>query len=188
MFQQNIDLGKAGFQLKAAWLKPAAISGLLFIVSGCVQHTYIPASQDPGRDMRPEVVDAAPVSAGRPEYREPQVVTQPNQQNEDQYAYVTPDYPDSGVSSNPAARRLIDRALEQRATGDLEAAAATLERALRVAPNDPEVYYELASIRLNQQNYAQAEQLARRGLSLTRDPGMRARLQSIIDQSSTGRG
>ncbi|MDE1463180.1 tetratricopeptide repeat protein [Spartinivicinus poritis] len=183
MFQQtNI------FQGKTSWFKPAVIGGMLAILTGCVQHTYIPSSQDPGRDMRPEVVDAAPAPAARPEYRQPQVVTQPRQENQDQYAYVTPDYPDSGVSNNPAARRLIDRALEQRASGDLEAAAATLERALRVAPNDPEVYYELASIRLSQQNYAQAEQLARRGLSLTRDPGMRARLQSIIDQSAVGRG
>lgn len=176
------------FQQKTTGLKLAAVSGLIIFLSGCVQHTYIPASQDPGRDLRPEVIDAAPAPSSRPDYQQPPVVTQPNQNNQDQYAYVTPDYPDSAVSSNPAARRLIDRALEQRAGGDMEAAAATLERALRVAPNDPEVYYELAAIRLNQQNYAQAEQLARRGLSLTSNPSMRARLQSIIDQSSIGRG
>ncbi|MGI0118913.1 tetratricopeptide repeat protein [Zooshikella sp. RANM57] len=106
-----------------------------------------------------------------------------SQVERDRYAYVS--RPESTTSSNSAVRKLINTAKRQRAEGDLGGAAATLERALRVSPQDPNVYYELASVRLMQHNYRQAEQLARRGLTLTRDAGMKARFRDLIRESQT---
>ena len=60
---------------------------------------------------------------------------------------------------------LLTSARQQEGSGDLNSASASLERALRIAPREPQVLYRLAQVRLDQGDAAQAEQLARRGLS-----------------------
>ena len=67
---------------------------------------------------------------------------------------------------NPATASLIEqgRAL-QRAGRPLQAAAA-LERALRIDPNEPAVWLELAELRYAAANWQDAEQFARRARSL----------------------
>ena len=60
---------------------------------------------------------------------------------------------------------LLTSARQQESSGDLNSASASLERALRIAPREPQVLYRLAQVRLEQGDAAQAEQLARRGLS-----------------------
>ena len=60
---------------------------------------------------------------------------------------------------------LLTSARQQESNGDLNSASASLERALRIAPREPQVLYRLAQVRLDQGDAAQAEQLARRGLS-----------------------
>jgi Flp pilus assembly protein TadD len=56
----------------------------------------------------------------------------------------------------------VDAAL---ANGDLERAAAVAERALRIAPRDPQLWYRLASIRARQGRSDEAVGIARRALS-----------------------
>jgi hypothetical protein len=51
------------------------------------------------------------------------------------------------------------------AAGELERAAALCERALRITPRDGQLWYKLASIRFQQQRYADAAGFARRALS-----------------------
>ena len=46
-------------------------------------------------------------------------------------------------------------------------AQATLERAQRIDPKEPKVYYELSLIHLKKKQYRQAEQMCRKGLSLS---------------------
>ena len=60
---------------------------------------------------------------------------------------------------------LLTSARQQESSGDLGSASASLERALRIAPREPQVLYRLAQVRLDQGDAAQAEQLAQRGLS-----------------------
>lgn len=60
---------------------------------------------------------------------------------------------------------LLTGAAQQQGNGDLAGAAASLERAQRIAPREPQVLYRLAEVRLAQGDAAQAEQLARRGLT-----------------------
>jgi Flp pilus assembly protein TadD len=63
----------------------------------------------------------------------------------------------------------------------LPAAKASLERALRLAPNDPEVWLELGEIELQTGNNAQAATMARKALSLAgRNYTLAARAQRLV--------
>lgn len=67
---------------------------------------------------------------------------------------------------SPVAATLLAQAQTQRNQRQFDAAAATLERALRLAPTHPEPWLALAAIRLDQQRPEDTEGLARRALSL----------------------
>ena len=56
------------------------------------------------------------------------------------------------------------RALERR--GDLDGASATLDRALRIEPNNPLLWIELGRLRLAENDARQAENCARKALAL----------------------
>jgi len=67
--------------------------------------------------------------------------------------------------------------------GDLERAAAIVERALRISPRDAELWYELANIRYRQQLYAEAEGLARRALGFAgNDAPLRGRINELLSR------
>jgi predicted Zn-dependent protease len=70
------------------------------------------------------------------------------------------------TTSSPAVVALLGQAENQANSGDLEAAAASLERAIRIEPRNPLLWYHLATLRLAQQEAAQAEQLAVKSNSL----------------------
>lgn len=84
---------------------------------------------------------------------------------------------------------LLTSAQKQYGDGDLNGAAASLERAQRIAPREPQVLYRLAEVRLQQGNPAQAEQLARRGLSYANGrPTIQAGLWELIAKSREAQG
>ncbi|WP_025810353.1 tetratricopeptide repeat protein [Pseudomonas chlororaphis] len=64
--------------------------------------------------------------------------------------------------SNNASTTLIESASQQYADGQLDQAAATLERALHIQPNNPATLHYLGVLRLQQGQYQQAEALATR--------------------------
>ncbi len=66
----------------------------------------------------------------------------------------------------PAVIALMQQAENDRRRGDLERAASRLERALRIQPGSAELWYELANIRLQQEQPGLAEELAKKSLSL----------------------
>lgn len=68
-----------------------------------------------------------------------------------------------------AVDKLIQKGDLQRRQGDFKNADATLERALRLAPNSGAAFLALARLRLDQQDYAEAQQLAEKSLSLAAD-------------------
>lgn len=86
-------------------------------------------------------------------------------------------------SSNRAVNILLAQADGERRGGNLDAAIAAAERALRIAPSDPAAYCQLAELRLERGESAAAEQLARKGLSYGPEPSLRARLEAIIERS-----
>lgn len=92
-------------------------------------------------------------------------------------------------STNPAVLALLDSADQQAASGDLERASATLERALRIDPQDAAIWHDLGAIRLRQGDLAQAESLAQRSNSLASgDTMLQARNWRLIERARRARG
>lgn len=84
---------------------------------------------------------------------------------------------------------LLTSARQQESSGDLGSASASLERALRIAPREPQVLYRLAQVRLDQGDAAQAEQLARRGLSYAAGrPTLQAGLWGLVAEARERQG
>lgn len=84
---------------------------------------------------------------------------------------------------------LLTTAQQQQAGGDLNGASSSLERAQRVAPREPQVLYRLAQVRMAQGDAPQAEQFARRGLTLANGrPALQASLWELIGQAREKQG
>lgn len=84
---------------------------------------------------------------------------------------------------------LLTTAQQQQAGGDLNGASSSLERAQRVAPREPQVLYRLAQVRMAQGDAPQAEQFARRALTMANGrPDLQANLWEVIAQSREKQG
>ena len=66
---------------------------------------------------------------------------------------------------SPASRALVGQAQGQRKRGDLPGASVSLERALRIEPNNPLLWIEMGRLRMDQRNYPQAEAMGRKALA-----------------------
>ena len=150
---------------------------LIVIVSGtaCTTATYhrtpspvidqgVPASE------RPAARGEAPPPGG---YQEPpgvQVYPAPRQQP-------------------PAVVALLDHAEQQANDGDLQSAAMTLERAIRIDSRNPVLWHHLASVRLAEGNAEQAEGLAKKSNSLAAgNYALQARNWGLIAEARRTRG
>lgn len=92
-------------------------------------------------------------------------------------------------SQNAAVLALMDQAQVQSSAGQLEAADASLERALRIEPRNPFLWQELARVRLGQGQYRQAENLAAKANALAGDnPHLREESWRIIGQARSKLG
>ncbi|MEO3727599.1 hypothetical protein ABHN98_23925 [Pseudomonas syringae] len=84
---------------------------------------------------------------------------------------------------------LLSTAQQQQAGGDLNGASSSLERAQRVAPREPQVLYRLAQVRMAQGDAPQAEQTARRALTMANGrPDLQASLWELIAQAREKQG
>jgi hypothetical protein len=89
----------------------------------------------------------------------------------------------------PAATALVTQAHAQAGGGDFGQAAATLERALRIEPDNPLLWIELGRVRLGEGNAAQADAMGRKAVALaTGDPGAQAAAWRLIADSLRARG
>jgi Flp pilus assembly protein TadD len=96
--------------------------------------------------------------------------------------------PPAGPRENVAIAGLVESARADAAAGRLATAAASLERALRIEPKNPRLWQELARLRLQQGDLAQAESLAARSNSFAGgEPALRAENQRIIEQARAAR-
>jgi tetratricopeptide (TPR) repeat protein len=92
-------------------------------------------------------------------------------------------------SRNEAVISLLDTARSQSAAGKHDMAGASLERALRIEPQNPELWQELARVRLQQGQYREAENLAKKANILSgTDKNQRAQNWQIIGQARTRLG
>ncbi|WPN44740.1 tetratricopeptide repeat protein [Pseudomonas sp. P8_241] len=85
------------------------------------------------------------------------------------------------AQSNSASTALIETASRQYENGQLDQAAATLERALHIQPNNPATLHYLGVLRLQQGQYQQAETLAARSnIGVGRNVELRNRNLQLI--------
>ncbi|HLN49404.1 MAG TPA: tetratricopeptide repeat protein [Steroidobacteraceae bacterium] len=77
-----------------------------------------------------------------------------------------PELPPREIHLSPATRSLVTQAQTQAAHGDLPAASSTLDRALRIEPNNPLLWIELGRLRLAESDAHQAEVCGRKALAL----------------------
>lgn len=162
-------------------------SGVVVMVPGGGAATSAPISAEPWTPgpSTSGPIDSAPVQAG------------PINQN----TYTMPSTP-SGIPSSSSAGglsadeqldgpvlALLTTAQQQQAGGDLNGASSSLERAQRVAPREPQVLYRLAQVRMAQGDAPQAEQFARRGLTLANGrPDLQASLWALIGDARAAQG
>jgi len=95
-------------------------------------------------------------------------------------------------SKNNAIIALLDNAATQHDAGQLESAAATIERALRIEPKNPQLWQRLALIRLEQGQYNLAANLAAKSSSFAATDMARYRVlieknKEIINQAKRKR-
>lgn len=74
--------------------------------------------------------------------------------------------PQPQTQQSPAVVALLSDAEQSRDAGDYRAAQGSLQRAQRIAPRDPEVYYSLAVTHMELEDYDLAEQIALKGVSV----------------------
>lgn len=130
------------------------LSATLGLLSACA--SYIPVSEQPAPVERSE-----PAAVGTPVLVGPPQQSSSHTHEPDPTTRVGPD-PSPPATASSTLLASVDAAM---AAGDLERAAAVSERALRISPRDATIWYRLASIRYQQQNYADARGLATRALS-----------------------
>ena len=83
-----------------------------------------------------------------------------------------PPPPSKGDRAANATLALLNQSERLRLNGDIPAAISTVERAIRLDPNNAKLWLELGRLQLSAGKEAQAEQLVRKSIALVRDdPG-----------------
>jgi predicted small lipoprotein YifL len=118
---------------------------------------------------RPEAADRHPVDV--PQQPDPGVTPAPTPAptpppSTTPSADLPPAPPAKEFRFGPATQSLVNQAHAQAARGELPAASTTLDRAIRIEPQNPLVWIELARLRLSESDPRQAESCARKALSL----------------------
>jgi len=85
---------------------------------------------------------------------------------------------------------LMRRAEDQRKAGELDDAAASLERALRISPDDAALWHELAQVRLEQRQHHLVVQMAAKSNALAhpQDVALRSSNWRLIAQARRAQG
>jgi hypothetical protein len=135
----------------------AALAAL--IISGCASPIYSPrpAGSPAGQ---PAPASPAGESAALPAEPAP---------GADSSAGRGAELPPASPPVSSVAASLVVASRDQRSAGNLNGAAATIERGLTIAPDEAVLWIELAEIRLAQGDETTAREMARKALTLTYD-------------------
>ena len=88
-----------------------------------------------------------------------------------------------------ASRALVGQAQTQMATKNYAVAASSIERALRIEPDNPLLWIELGKVRFAEGNYVQAENMARKAVSMSVNaPRAQSSAWRLIADSYRARG
>ena len=90
---------------------------------------------------------------------------------------------------SPASKALVSQAQAQRKKGDLPGATVSLDRALRIEPNNPLLWIEMGRLRMDQRNFPQAENMGRKALAMSvGDDRTQSSAWQLISDSLRARG
>jgi Tfp pilus assembly protein PilF len=88
-----------------------------------------------------------------------------------------------------ASRALVSQAQTQLATKNYPVAASSIERALRIEPDNPLLWIELGNVRFAEGNYVQAENMGRKAVSMSVNaPRAQSSAWRLIAESYRARG
>lgn len=136
---------------------------LLTTLAACVSAPVVspkPQPSIPKPTPRPEIVsDGIPTDISVP--GSPEAI--PPRQTDVFHGPVTSQ---SQAKQNPAVVALLDRSYAEQQLGNLDSAASTVERGMRIAPQDASLWQRLAEIRMQQGLLNQAIEIARKSNSL----------------------
>jgi hypothetical protein len=150
-------------------------------LAACQLPVYDPYPAPP----RPAPDDSGQPSGGTRERDSQEPVTEPKPQP------VPPPVqpPPKQFRLGAASSALVTQARTQSASGNHAAAVGTLERALRIEPDNPLVWIELAKVHQAEGNHARADGFARKALALaTGDPSAQSAAWRVIADSLRARG
>jgi hypothetical protein len=140
--------------------------------------TPSPAKPAPGQGPLVESVQEPPAPG-----MEPVIETPPPPQLPRERPKVAP------ATLGPASTALVAQAQTQRQRGDFPGATVSLERALRIEPNNPLLWIELGRLRMDQGNFPQAESMGRKALSMAvGDDRSQSLAWALISDSLRARG
>lgn len=172
-------------------LRHLAILAALLVMSGCaalppLQPPSLPPSSRPSTPSQPSqpmpTAPMPPLPLPPPELPVPPRPEPPGLPPAEPPALAVP-------SENSAVVALLRKSQEQSSAGQLDAASASLERALRIEPRNPVLWQRLARVRLEQKDYQQAENLAAKSNSLAgSDRRLRGENWRIIGEARSRRG
>ena len=135
--------------LKIGSMSKFAIFCVLLGLAGCITYSR----------------DDYPMPAKR--YEPPAAQTQPAPRPSEVYVPKEPKSREVHTTpASPAVIALLNEAQGERSAGQLDAAEATLERAIRIQPKNARLWHEMASLRLEQSKPRLALDLARKSNSL----------------------
>ncbi len=101
----------------------------------------------------------------------------------------TPVPPPRQNSFSPATLSLVTQARSLLAHGEFDGASSTLDRALRIEPNNPLLWIELGRLRLAERDPHQAEGCARKALALASgDPSARKQSGRVLADALRAEG
>ncbi len=86
------------------------------------------------------------------------------------------------AASDSAVDQLLGEAMQRRDQGDVEGAISLAERALRIDPRSPRVYYVLGVLQFDKGEIASALQLARKASALDTDKHYQDSIDLLIEE------
>lgn len=142
------------------------MTSLVIFLSACStapvsQKPSVESRDVPARSQTPESAQTSPMPDQPPT---PQAMPLPPGEST---ATEIPATKSAPAPTNPAVLALLSDAEKYKQQGNMSAAQSRLQRAQRIAPRDPKVYYQLALTHYDLEDYRLAEQVALKGVSYT---------------------
>ena len=159
-------------------MKRFTLVAAVCLLSGC-QSLFGPPVSTPPRNVPPSGTAQPSPQTPTPQGQPPAPVPTP----------PSPAAPPKEFHLSAASSALVKQGRAQSLKGEYPAAIATLERALRIEPDNPLVWLELGQVHLSARNPPQAESMARKAIALaTGNAAVQASGWRLIGDAYRARG